>query len=166
MGESVWSYQSSDEEDSAEDDDEEGFATPDEGLSEVGEESEGDEPHVVQPVVAPNSVIPAQPLPVPATPKAVSPKPTTVQSATAKPVLPTPEPTTVGPAKEVPMSLVDTSQPTDSKALDRVFHPIPTVLPVLHEKDQDRVLKEDLRTCHKVMNLVSFLFSSSSAYGV
>ncbi|CED85534.1 S-adenosylmethionine decarboxylase [Phaffia rhodozyma] len=120
-GESVWTYQSEDEDDSEDEND--GFATPDEGLSEVGEESDledtVDTKHVAM----------------------TKPSPSHVHAKDSNPV-------------EAPTSLVDTSV-TGGKLSDRgvPINPIPKELPRLREKDQDQVLKEDLQTCHRVMNL-------------
>ena len=142
-GESLWSLQASDEETS---DDDLGFETPDEGLSEVGEEEEeeaapqsaaGSRPAVIAAMAAPVSTAAA----TGAAPKSVSDGP--------PPVIALPHAVDPSVAAAVAIPSPSTSHPLERTTTN----PVPDVFRPSAWVDQAAILDDDLRMCHRVMDL-------------
>lgn len=137
-GESLWSLQASDEETS---DDDLGFETPDEGLSEVGEEEEEE---VVQPIASRSAV--------PAATSTVTP----ASAGAPKSVIDGPPPVAALPhaVDSSTAAAVAIPSPTTDHPLERTTtNPVPDAYRPSALIDQAAILDEDLQMCHRVMHL-------------
>jgi hypothetical protein len=142
-GESLWSLQASDDETS---DDDLGFETPDEGLSEVGEEEEEEATpstaRFAAPATSPVPVVAAAAVAAGvAAPKSISDGPP--QAA----ALPHAVDSSTAAAVAIPPSTTD-------HPLERTTtNPVPEAYRPSASVDQAAILDDDLRMCHRVMDL-------------